>query len=1181
MEQSKQSRILFTPAEQQQINRLNDSLVEAFLVKAEADTQKTALRQYLETMAIIGQRLRMFEIANHRIFTQHGRLIVPYDAHGVLLIYSLGEDSGRVLKEVRLPHGTLITDRQIVSLVGQTDGLVDLEKEIYHLDIDDTPAIQVSRLRDLARLLGRLNQCGSRHEAVYLLRFLVARLCSTNRRSISHAKNLKPETMQVRKELVEFMNGPFARRLRLPTRLLVRNISGLVSQPKLIDEVWQDTIDLCEVHVRGSAITNEIRRSTHHAMGSKTLSLARAYLDWLNGDSAAFPDPEREVPVEADEIARSSKEVKALVARIVADLEQLLGNAQIVSRVTEWRSSYTDELMTCESGMTLEEELDSLIANGIHAGNRWVYQHRLRSLGAKSREGAWSNISGRDFREELQVLQSPLPGDEAFQAEEAELRAREAVQRFAQELRKQHQDGLFAALDTLVSLYQQDQPFRAFEDSCSLRRELESLVGDGAFPSQRYLLHQLDCVLEELGFFALRHVASDYLDQGVDLEECLEIIFMCAGNLQHDGLFSRELWDLAVMLVNPRRSSAELLDALEQIQRNYHRLVLRVSEAYDVMAEHLGYSVDEMRAVQGNFQRTMHDLNNLVHFSDLARAHVTERRVTSNPPGTGALGNDPWDFIHLSHLDDLIRRVEDWSSVSLQARYGGKGSGLIYISYLGIPTRDAFIVPAVLPRLNLHRTQSERFEKALLDHLKILERDISTNDGAPLTFGDPGAPLLLAVRGGSVFSMPGMLSTMVFVGMTDAVAESLAREDEWFAWDAYRRFLATYAAAVWHIDLEQWDLVEKAKSALGVKLKTDLPGSVMRGIVEASKAAIHELGFGTQLERVLNDPLLQLITAVRAVHDSWNAERARRYREIKHMSDSWHTAVIVQQMACGNRSNLQELKPGMDEMGISLTGVIPNTRMTTSGFRVFTGDVKFSACGDDLVGGLTAAQSFEPVQELRAQAPMLERKLNHISSRLRRYLGSDTEIEFTVERGVLSILQTRSAQMEHHFIPRTFRNPGQASGQGIGISGGAFRGVVAFNEDDVMQLRNAAAAERPEVDGILLLLENPIPDEIPLILSVDGLLCAKGGSTSHAAVAVHGIDDKPYAAVMGVSELRLGHNKAELASADGRQAHHIRTGDVLSIHGQTGEVFAGSVEVLSVAATGEAGEKETACIRQA
>jgi hypothetical protein len=135
----------------------------------------------------------------------------------------------------------------------------------------------------------------------------------------------------------------------------VRSISGLVSQPKLIDEVWQDTIDLSEVHVRGSAIANEIRRSTHHALGKQTLALARAYLQWLQTGAAMFPDPERERPAAADEAARTHPAVLRLVARIVGDLEQLLGSSQLAARIAEWRRIYADELLRCESGNTLDE----------------------------------------------------------------------------------------------------------------------------------------------------------------------------------------------------------------------------------------------------------------------------------------------------------------------------------------------------------------------------------------------------------------------------------------------------------------------------------------------------------------------------------------------------------------------------------------------------------------------------------------------------------------------------------------------------------------------------------------------------------------------------------------------------------------------------------------------------------
>jgi enolase len=1153
----------YSDQEHEQITALNRSLVTSYGAQEVGGEHKTTLRQYLQTKTFLGRRYRMFEIVNHRIFRDGNTLIVPYEAHGRLSIYFLQEDSEEVVKELHLPHGSLLTDRFIAGLAGKQGELIDLEREIYHLDVDDMPAIQVARLRDLARILRRLNGCGSRHEAVYLLRFLVARLCSSSYRGMPGSKNLRPEIALVRQELAEFMNSPFAERLRLPTRILVRSISGLVSQPKLIDEVWQDTIDLAEVHVRGSAITNEIRRSTHHAMGKHTLRLAHAYLQWLQTGEADFPDPDREIPGPADEAARSRRDVHELVERIASDLEQLLGSSQIVNRVDEWRDTYAGELLRCESGNTLEEELESLVTNGIQARNRWVYQHRLRSFASKLRDGNWPADARDAFEASLKGFQEVMPDDEEFPAGKIENEVRAAVNEFCTRIRHAHQDKLFAALDDLIECYESEGQFEAFERSCSLRRELEDLSGHGVFTSQRYLLHQLDCILEELGFFALRHTASNYAENGIALEECLHIVHMCARNLRHDGLFSRELWDLSTMLVTRKRSHSEMLDVLAQIQRNYHRLVHRVSNAYEVMAEHLGYGEDEMRAVLANFQRTMHDLNSLVHFSDLARSYISEGGSELQQVESGSAGKSPWDFVHLSHLSDITRRVEDQEGVSLQGRFGGKGSGLIYIAYLGIPTRDGFIIPTALPRLDLQHSETERFEREVLQHVRILEEDIARNEDRKLRLGDPAGPLLLAVRGGSVFSMPGMLATVVFVGMTDAVAETLAEDDEWYAWDAFRRFLASFAAAVWNLDLEELDLIEKVKRRYGVTLKIELPVEAMREVVESSKAAIREAGHAEQLEAILADAELQLQTALQAVHGSWNGERACRYRDIKHLSSGWHTAAIVQHMASGNRSNKEDLKPGMDEMRASLTGVIPMTRMQASGFRAFTGDVKFSACGDDLVSGVTALKSFDPVQRLHSLAPMLERKLKHISARLRRFLGSDVEIEFTVERGVLSVLQARSAQMEHHHNPRTFKDPGPAMGRGIGINGGAYRGLVAFDEGDVQRLSARLDEADDEVDGVLLVLENPVPDEIPLILSVGGLLTARGGSTSHAAVAIHGMEERICSAVLGVAELRVEPGEATLRRAEDEAKFMVHSGDIVSIHGQTGEVYVGSREILS------------------
>jgi len=649
----------------------------------------------------------------------------------------------------------------------------------------------------------------------------------------------------------------------------------------------------------------------------------------------------------------------------------------------------------------------------------------------------------------------------------------------------------------------------------------------------------------------------------------MRIITQCVANLEHDGLFSRELWDLSAMLVDENKTHLELVDALEGIQRTYHKLFQRFSLAYQTMSEHLGLAEGELRAVLANYQRYLHDLNNMVHFADLAKQHIQTRvadltRRVDGEPAAPTAPEGAYDFLHLSHVEEIDALVNDRSlGKSLQDLYGGKGSSLVYISHLRIPTQDGFIIPTTLPRAGMHHSDKPRLHRELERHLGILQEDILSREGVPLRLGDATNPLLLAVRGGSVFTMPGMLSTIVFVGMNDQVAAALAREDAWYAYDSYRRFLASYAEAVWGINLEEFDLVEDAKRRCSVRYKEELPGQAMQEVAEATKSVIRKKGYGEELERLLEDPRRQLAGAVQAVFASWNSRRALQYREVKGLSQDWHTAVIVQQMASGNRSNAA-IRPGMNEAEVSLTGVIPRTEMTDLGFRTFTGDIKFSACGDDLVGGLTTADSFQPVATLTELMPMLGRELMLIDNRLRRYRGTDPEIEFTVERGELSVLQARMAQTASEESLRGFADPGEEDARGTGIRGGGFRGLVAFDEADLEELSARIAENAEDVDGVLLVLENPTPNEIPMILSADGLVTSRGGSTSHAAVAIHGIEDKPFSAVLSVVGIQVNTRRGEMVftNEEGNPTHHVRKGDVLSIHGETGAVYVGSRELL-------------------
>jgi pyruvate,orthophosphate dikinase len=463
----------------------------------------------------------------------------------------------------------------------------------------------------------------------------------------------------------------------------------------------------------------------------------------------------------------------------------------------------------------------------------------------------------------------------------------------------------------------------------------------------------------------------------------------------------------------------------------------------------------------------------------------------------------------------------------------------------------------------VHRNDRDRLDRELSEHLRVLEEDIARRDGVGRKFGDPERPLLLAVRGGSVFSMPGMLSTVLFVGINDEIAAGLARDDAWCAYDCYRRFLATYGQAVWGVDMEKYNLVEDTKKRYNVKHKYDLPWEGMKEIAEATRTILVNEGFGAELDEILRDPVKQLTTAVRAVFDSWDADAPRRYREIKHVCDSWQTAAIVQEMALGNRRN-EGVAPGMDESRASLTGVIPRTVIDDLGVRKYTGDFKFSAAGDDLVGGLTKSISFRPVEELGDYLPMLSRRLRHTVAKLRRFMGTDQEIEWTVERGRLSVLQSRAAEIGRNTRVTGFEGAGQEAAHGIGIRGSGFRGVVAFDEDDLAAIqRNQLAGE---ADGVVVVLENPAPEQIPLILQADALLSAKGGSTSHAAIAINGIEGRDYCAVMSAAGLRVNSRKHEatIVDGDGNVLHTIHAGDIISIHGASGEVYVGARELAHV-----------------
>jgi phosphohistidine swiveling domain-containing protein len=700
--------------------------------------------------------------------------------------------------------------------------------------------------------------------------------------------------------------------------------------------------------------------------------------------------------------------------------------------------------------------------------------------------------------------------------------------------------------------------FETFIRARDLRVKLQDMVRVGGFTAQRYFLQQLDCLLEEMNYLAVRRIATRYADSGVDLDQCLEIIRISILNLEFDGLDSHELCDLAGLLSSPERTEGELLDVLTYVSRHYHKIRQRVTVPYEKMSHHLGLEEEDLRTVLANMQRYMHDLNTVVHFSDIAVAYIREQqtrdagersiasRDVEKPPASHSI-------VHISHRDEVeAGMLICGGRPNLRERYGGKGSSLLYVNDLDLPTRDGFILPTSIHDPKWLEGEIER-------HLHILEDDIATATGVRKIFGDASEPLALAVRGGSVFSMPGMLSTIVFVGMNDRIAEALAQHGPWRAYDSYRRFLASYGLAMWDVDLETFNVVDDAKQRYGVEYKTDLPWEAMREIAEESKTVFRDHGLSDQLEAALADPMRQLVDSVTIVFESWNKERAQRYRDIKGISPSWQTAAIVQEMAFGNGRN-EPIGPGMDETLVFLTGVIPRTTVNEFGIRELSGEFKFSAAGDDLVGGVTSSGSFHSIAELDLMMPMLGRRLRHVVSRLRRFMGTDQEVEFTVEKGILSVLQSRTAETYADEAIDRFVDPGEPASRGLGVRGGGFRGMVAFDDADREELAAIDFSARDDVDGVLMVLENPTPEEIPMIISADGLLTAKGGSTSHAAVAANGVEDRNFSSVMSAAGLQvdLERREAVIVDADGNVEHRLHKGDIVSLHGTSGEVYIGT-----------------------
>jgi len=492
---------------------------------------------------------------------------------------------------------------------------------------------------------------------------------------------------------------------------------------------------------------------------------------------------------------------------------------------------------------------------------------------------------------------------------------------------------------------------------------------------------------------------------------------------------------------------------------------------------------------------------------------------------------------------------------------GGKGANLAEMTNLGLPVPPGFIITTEACRYYLeHGTTPEGLDKEIADHLDQLETAIGRK------LGDPADPLLVSVRSGGKFSMPGMMDTVLNIGLSDESVQGLAKQagNERFAWDAYRRLLQMFGKTVLGVDGEHFEhAIEAAKQAKGVSNDLELDAADLQNLVETFKGIVKAQA-GREFPQ---DPREQMTLAINAVFGSWNSDRAILYRRQERIPSDAGTAVNVVAMVFGNL--------GMD----SGTGVA-FTRDPGTGAQGVYGDYLQNAQGEDVVAGI---RNTVPLQDLENIDKPSYDQLMQIMRTLENHYRDLCDIEFTVERGKLWMLQTRvgkrtaaaafriatqlvdqglidldealtrvsGAELGRLMFPR-FDTSGEVTkiATGVSASPGAAVGQVVFDSPRAVEL--AAQGEK-----VILVRRETNPDDLHGMIAAQGILTSRGGKTSHAAVVARGMGKT---CVCGAEELDVD-TKAKKFTAPGGIT--VSEGDVISIDGTSGVVYLGEIPVVA------------------
>ena len=502
-------------------------------------------------------------------------------------------------------------------------------------------------------------------------------------------------------------------------------------------------------------------------------------------------------------------------------------------------------------------------------------------------------------------------------------------------------------------------------------------------------------------------------------------------------------------------------------------------------------------------------------------------------------------------------------SAAMRNLLGGKGCNLAEMTNLGMPIPQGFTVTteACTDYYNSGKQITKEIQDQIFEALAWLE---GVNGKK---FGDTEDPLLVSVRSGARASMPGMMDTILNLGLNDVAVEGFAKKtgNPRFAYDSYRRFIQMYSDVVMEVPKSYFEkIIDEMKEAKGVHYDTELDANDLKELAEKFKAVYKEAMKGEEFPQ---DPKEQLMGAVKAVFRSWDNPRAIVYRRMNDIPGDWGTAVNVQTMVFGNKGET------------SGTGVA-FTRNPSTGEKGIFGEYLINAQGEDVVAGVRTPQ---PISQLEKDLPECYKQFMELAMKLENHFHDMQDMEFTIEEGKLYFLQTRNGKRtapaaiqiacdlvdEGQITPeeavcrieaKTFDpaalKAGEVIGQALPASPGAAAGKVCFTADDAKAAGIGGKGERV----ILVRLETS-PEDIEGMHAAQGILTVRGGMTSHAAVVARGMGT---CCVSGCGEIKINEEKKEFTLG----GHTFHEGDYISLDGTTGKIYNGDIKTQEASVGG-------------